>query len=257
MLADSHCHLPSKVEKAKDIVKRANENGVALLVNIGTDLQDSKKAQKGAQEINNVYCSVGIYPHSHRGEDIDSVIKNLTKLVELPKVVGIGECGIDITNWENQRPLEEQITLFEKQIQLAIEVSKPIIIHNRNGDTQVIELLQKYQNQDLKIIAHCFDSTIQTAQRLLDMGAYISFSGMITFNSKKDLKEVVKVVPLDKILLETDSPYLVPKGVKEKTNEPKNVKMVAHSVAELKQISPEEVENTTFHNTTEIFGIEI
>lgn len=255
MLIDSHFHLEGNKEKDLATIKRAYENGVTKLIAIGTDLKDAELVIKASNEVESLYGVIGIYPNSERGEDIDSVLKDLEKVLEQGKnIVGIGEIGIDITNWENQRPIQEQKELFEKQIQMAIKYNLPIVIHNRNGDEIVIETLTKYKGT-VRIIAHCFDTSWETAKKLLDLGAYISFSGFITYNSKKYLLETLEKTPLDRILVETDSPYIVPKGVKEKPNEPKNVKMVAEKIAQVKNRDFEEICQQTYQNTIRAFNI--
>lgn len=255
MLIDSHFHLSGNRKVDEEVFKRAHENGVEKLIAIGTDLEDSELVVKASNKIQNLYGVVGIYPNSERDTQIAESVVQLEKLLKTgQKVVGIGEIGIDITNWEAQRPLNEQIVLFESQIKLAIKHQLPIVIHNRNGDKYVLEILKKYEGL-VDIIAHCFDSSWKTAEQFIKLGAYISFSGFITYNSKKYLLETVENTPIERIIVETDSPYIVPKGLKEKTNEPKNVRMVAEKIAQVKQLEFEEVCQKTYENTLRAFNI--
>jgi TatD DNase family protein len=254
MLIDSHCHLPNNESAIKNILKEANENDVKNLVVIGTSIEENETVIEIINNFADIYGTIGIYPNSDREKDVNETIEQLkNQLKKSNKIVGIGECGIDITNWENQRPVEEQIQLFKLQIDLALTNNLPIVIHNRNGDAQVLKILNEYEGK-VKGIAHCFDSSWETAKKLLDLNMYISFSGFITYNSKKYLLETVKNTPLDRILVETDSPYIVPKGVKEKQNTPKNVRITAQKVADVKELSLDDVMQATFKNTCEAYS---
>lgn len=264
MLIDSHCHLPDNLAEAEAAIKRAKEEGVLGCINIGTSLEDNIKAAEISDHFLNVHTSIGIYPNSDLAHDPEFLVKELEKQVDiLPKIVAIGECGLDITDWEEQRPLEQQLELFERQLQLAIKKELPVIIHNRNGGEQIIELLNKYVPKGLRGVAHCFDSTWELAVQFLDNGFYISFSGFITYKSKDYLLESVEKTPLDKILVETDAPYILPKGIQQEDekgakilNEPKNVKIIARKVAETKNIPLEEIAEATNKNTSDLFGID-
>lgn len=258
MLIDSHTHLPKDISKSIDILTRAKENDVEKVINIGTSIQTNLDGINLANTLDNVYTTIAIYPN----ENQDKSIKELTDILETQltlskKIVAIGECGIDITNWNKQRKLNEQYKLFEMQIQLAIKYNLPIVIHNRNGDKYVLELIKKYHYQGLNGVAHCFTQDITHAKELLKHDFYISFSGFITHNSKSYLLDIVKDVPLDKILVETDSPYILPKGVKDKENESKNVKIVAEKIAQVKNVSFETVAEHTYNNTCTIFKLNI
>lgn len=265
-LIDSHCHLPNLRHKdeLERILNGAKEWGVDRLINIGTSVKANAEAVEVAEAYESVYATVAIYPHEHRGENIANLINQLeVQAKSSSKVVAIGECGIDVTGWKNQRPLEEQLELFESQVKLAQKLNLPLIIHNRNGDAVVLDILAKYQG--IKGVVHCFDSTWEVAKKFLDLGFYLSFSGLVTYKSREALLEVVKNVPSDKYLIETDAPYLLPEpaktaaceaGVKRK-NEPKYVKMVGQKVAEVRGISLEEVAWQTRANTRSLFGLKV
>ena len=185
---------------------------------------------------------------------IQQIVEKLETLIESSKnVVGIGEIGIDVTGKSYERPLKDQTQLFTAQIDLALQHSLPIVIHNRNSDDQVLEILNQYKDTNLTRVAHCFDSSWETAQKFLDLNFYISFSGFITFNRKKYLLETVEKIPMDKFLIETDSPYIVPKKLKEKQNEPKNVKIIAQKVADVKNLSLDEIAMHSYTNTSKLF----
>jgi TatD DNase family protein len=258
MYIDSHCHLPHKKYKMDTVavVTEAMSEGVERLVAIGTSLKENELAIKTAQKFPGVYCTVGIYPHEDIGLDVDKLRLELEKQLKTSqKIVGIGECGIDITNWKGGRPLLDQRDLFEMQLNLALGTSLPIVVHNRNGSDHIFELVKKVGASWLRGVAHCFSSTWEDAKRFLDLGFYISFSGNITYPSAQERREVVKKTPLEKILIETDSPYLPPQRHRGEPNYPKYVKIVAEKVAEIKQIPIKEVEDATAKNTCRLFQI--
>ncbi len=254
MLIDSHCHLPDDFKLIDQILENALQNDVNYVVNIGTDLEENEKVMKTSTAFENVFGVIGIYPHSHRDKPIDSLIVELEKQLQSKpaRIVAIGECGIDITAWEQQRPVPDQIQLFEQQLELAKKYALPVVIHNRNGNEQVFNALKKHEGS-VTGVAHCFDDDWETAKRYLDLNFFISFSGFITYNSKKHLLDVVRNVPDDKFVIETDAPYILPKGITEKPNEPKNVKMVARKIAEVKQKSYEEISDLSVKNTLRLF----
>lgn len=265
---DSHCHLPNLHHKddLDRILIDAKSWGVEIFINIGTSITENTEAIEVAQNYESVYASVGIFPHEHRGEDVEELIDQLeVQAISSKKVVAIGECGIDVTQWKNQRPLEEQLTLFEAQIKLAQKLNLPIIVHNRNGDDIVLQTLSRYYktSNGTTGVIHCFDSAWQVAQQFLNLGFYISFSGCITYESHQYLQEVAQKIPSDRYLLETDSPYLLPEPAKSQSraksvnqkNTPKYVRMVGQKVAEVRQISLEEVAEKTRTNANKLFGL--
>lgn len=262
---DSHCHLPNLRQKdeLERILSEAREWGVNRFINIGTSIKANAEAIEVAEVYESVYATVAIYPHEHRGENIAELTNQLeVQAKSSKKVVAIGECGVDVTEWKNGRQLEEQVGLFELQVILAQKLNLPIIIHNRNGDDIVLDILSKYQG--IRGVVHCFDSTWEVAKKFLDLEFCPSFSGLVTYESRKALLEVVKNVPADKYLIETDSPYLLPEPAKtearelraKRSNEPKYVRMVGQKVAEVRGISLEEVAPQTHANICGLFGLE-
>ncbi len=255
MLVDSHCHLPKVKEEVHKIIEEANAEGVVKFICVGTHIKDSQHAIFLAEKLAPVFATIGIYPHEEQALSLDQMKAELQQLLQTSKkIVAIGECGIDISNWEGGRTVDDQLPIFEMQIQLALENDLPIIIHNRNGDELVLKTLQKYKSPKLRGIAHCFASSWEVAQQFVDLNFYISFSGLITYPSRKDLLETVKNVPNDKFLVETDSPYLPPQGHRGEKNEPKYVKIVAQKVAETRQQTFEETCKLAYENTCRIFG---
>lgn len=260
MLIDSHCHLP-RLDSAElsGIIDRAKQNDVVKFINIGTNFNENKKVLETAQAFDQVYATIAIYPHEERDKTLIEMENHLKNLLHSPKLVAIGECGVDISEEHEGRPLAEQLELFEMQIKLAIDADLPLVIHNRNGDTKVIELLQKYKSPSLRGVAHCFASNWDVAKQYLDLNFYISFSGLITYQSRAHLLETVKNVPSDRYLIETDAPYLTPKGVsgqdKQRPNEPKNVRIVAQKVASVRNCSYEQIADETYNNTCRLFNL--
>jgi TatD DNase family protein len=258
MFIDSHCHLVHKNYEIslEQILSEAVENGIDKFITIGTSVRENIIAIKTAESVKDVYCSVGIYPHEDRGIEIDGLRDSLMEnFGKSKKIVAIGECGIDISNWEGGRSLDEQLGLFEMQLELAKDLDLPIIIHNRNGDEEVYKLLKKYSDLNVSGVMHCFTSDWNYAQKILDLGFYISFTNMITYPKKNTLLEVVKNVPTNRFLLETDAPYLPPQSLRGKINYPKYVRIVAEKVAQVKQKTLVEVGRCSYENTCKLFKI--
>jgi len=261
-LIDSHCHLPNLRHKdeLEKILSDAKDWNVGGFINIGTSLKENAQAIEVAEKYESVYATVAIYPHEHLDENIAGLIDQLEEQAKSSKkVVAVGECGVDISEWKKQRPLKEQIELFKLQVDLSQKLNLPLIIHNRNGDEVILNILSHYK--DFKGVVHCFDSTWEVAQKFLNLGLYVSFSGLITYKSKEALLETVKNVPPDRYLIETDAPYLLPEPTKtekgQRQNEPKYVRMVGQKVAEIRQISLEEVALQTSNNTRRLFGLRL
>jgi TatD DNase family protein len=261
MLIDSHCHLEdSRYGKpADDLVSEAEVDGVVKFINIGTSIHNNEPAIALAERMPQVYATVAIYPHEDTTKTLDELESALRRQLTLSKkIVAIGECGIDTSeNWDGGRPVADQKAVFEMQIKLAIEKNLPLVIHNRNGDDIVLALLQKYKTPKLRGVLHCFSSTWEVAQQFMAFGFYISFSGMVTYPSRKELQEVARLVPMDKFLVETDAPYLPPQGHRGEVNVPKNVKIVAEKVAQLKGKPFEEISMASVKNTCALFGIDL
>jgi TatD DNase family protein len=259
MLIDSHCHLSHhKYSKTKDmLIAEAFAEGVTTLIDIGTSIKDNAHVLKSIQQYENVFGTVGIYPHDDKKIALSSLQNKLeTQLLKSDKIVGIGECGIDITEWENGRNVTDQLELFEMHLKLAIMHNLPVVIHNRNGDALILNLLEKYKNQVTGVF-HCFSSSWDFAKKALDLGFFLSFSGNITYPSNKKYLETVEKVPLDRFLVETDSPYLPPQGHRGEVNEPKYVKIVAEKVAIIKNVSLKLIEDATYKNTCALFKLSL
>lgn len=254
MLFDTHMHLNiNQFDTDRDeVMKRAHEAGVNYMVVVGFDRLTIPKAIEMAEAHSNIYAAVGWHPVDAvdmKDEDLDW----LEELSAHPKVVAIGEMGLDY-HWDKS-PKEKQAEVFRKQIRLARKVKMPVIIHNREATEDILTILQEENAKEVGGIMHCYNDSERYVQACLDMNFYISLGGPVTFKNAKEPKEVAKAVPLDRLLIETDSPFLAPHPNRGKRNEPAYVKLVAEKIAELKDISYEEVSRITTENACNFFGI--
>ncbi len=254
MLFDTHAHLNADQfeEDVALVIERAKEEGVSNIVVVGFDEKTIKGAIKLAENYDFIYAAVGWHPV----DAIDMTEEHLKWLEELsshPKVVALGEMGLDY-HWDKS-PKDVQKEVFRKQIQLAKKVNLPIIIHNRDAHEDIVTILKEEDASAVGGIMHCFGSSLDIAMQCLKMNFYISFGGPVTFKNAKRPKEVAKEIPLDRLLIETDCPYLAPHPYRGKRNEPSYVKLVAEAIAELKDITYEEVVAATNENAKKLFAI--
>ena len=251
MMIDSHCHLDYEplVNDINQILQNAKKNNITHLLTIGTSLESSKKVLKIVDKYENVYGAIGIHPNSTTNNMI-----GLNELVAIKKrskkIIAFGETGLDYFYKRSEK--KDQIKSFEKHIEFAISEKVPVIIHTREADEDTISIIKKYYTQT-KFLIHCFTGSLDFAKNLLNLECLISFSGIITFKKSTDLRNVVKYVPMEKMLIETDSPYLSPDPLRGKSNEPANVKIVAENISLIKGISLEEVANLTTKNFKNFF----
>ena len=255
MLIDTHAHLNLKDYKndADEVIKRALENGV-WMINAGVSFETSKKAVELAEKFSGVYAAVGFHPNDSKEEFDYSVLK---ELAANPKVVAIGETGLDYHRIENNelRIKEKQKEIFKKQIELALELEKPLIIHCREAHNDLLEIL----NSKFSIlnsqpgVLHSFSGGLEEAGKYREMGFKIAFNGIITFS--RDYDEVILRTPLEDILIETDCPFLTPVPYRGKRNEPLYVIEVAKKIAEIKGLSLGKIAGQTTENAKELFGI--
>jgi TatD DNase family protein len=257
MLIDSHCHFPHKkyIKNIDEILSEAKEAGVEKFISIGTSLKENLSSIEIAEKYKEVYSTIGIYPHVEMDKELSFLEKSLQEQIKLSnKIVGIGECGIDVSELKGGRKIQDQIEIFEMQLQLASKNNLPVCIHNRNGDVHILNTLTKFK-QNLTGVFHCFSSSWDFAKQVLDLGFDLSFSGFITYPGKDMLLEVVKKVPEDRFLLETDSPYLPPQGHRGEVNYPKYVRIVAEKASQIKEKSFEEICELSSANTCRLFKI--
>ena len=254
MLVDSHCHLdfPELVADASGVIARARNAGVGHMLTISTKLSTFEKVRGIAESFDQVSCSVGIHPHEAGVEPATDVGK-LLALAGHPKVVAFGETGLDY--FYEHSPRAEQAASFRVHIDAARAAQLPIIVHTRDADADTAAILAEEQARGaFPGVIHCFSSGAELAEKTLEMGFYLSFSGIVTFKKAEALREVVKKTPLDRILVETDSPYLAPIPHRGKTNEPAYVVHTANLVAELKGVSREDLAQATTANFFRLFA---
>jgi len=269
MLVDSHAHLEA-IDDLERVIERAKKNGVGKIVTIGTSIDSSKKAIEIAEKFSSndlkIYATVGLHPKDANKEierfGLLSCFKTGKQLAQSSnKVVAIGECGLDYyggfrgqgsgTSDEEKKIQKE---LFVEQIKLADELDMPLVIHCRNGWKEIFNLISNAQtpNSKIKGVFHSWTGNWDDAKRALDLGFYISFSGIVTFSNAADIQEVARKMPFDRILIETDSPYLAPEPFRGSTNEPKNVRIVAQFIAGVRNQTVDEISSKTSANARKL-----
>ncbi len=251
MLTDTHCHLYYQDLKNNlpEIIQRAESLGVSRFICVGTNMTDSLECQKLSEQYNQIYFSAGVHPHDSKDAS-DDYLDQIKKFSHYDKMVAVGEMGLDY--FRNISPPEIQKQILREQMQLADELEKPVIFHNRDADEDVIKVLKEFPN--VVGVAHCFSSNLETANVFLDMGYYISFSGNLTFKNSH-LPDVAKEIPLDRVLVETDSPFLSPAPFRGKQNEPGRTRFVAEKLAKIHDLTLKEIAENTSKNTDTLFRI--
>ncbi|QID17947.1 TatD family hydrolase [Nitrogeniibacter mangrovi] len=254
MFVDSHCHLdfPELVERKDDVLARMAENGVEAALCVSVTLEAFPNVLALAHAHPHLYASVGVHPDNAECEEPD--VARLVSLAADPRVVAIGETGLDYY-WHKDRP-EWQRERFRTHIRAARECDKPLIIHTREAAADTLRLMREEGASQPGGVMHCFTESLEVAEAALELGFYISFSGIVTFKNAKALKEVARAVPMERMLIETDSPYLAPVPHRGKTNEPGFVKHVAEHIAELRDMAVEDVARQTSDNFRKLFKIE-
>lgn len=258
MLIDTHAHLNFQAfeDDLKEVLRRAQDEDVEKIINVGADLDSSQKAVEIAQKYPSCFASVGIHPHHSAEQKRDWEVK-LEKLAKNKKVVAIGECGLDYHPYERGGVADPQIQkeVFEKQLSLALKLNLPVIFHCREAYKEILKIVKSFpQRKKLKGVFHCFSGDEIFLQKVLGLGFYVGFDGNLTFKNAKSLQEVAKITPPEKILLETDSPYLAPEPYRGLRNEPANVKMVAEFLAFLKRETLAKVAKVTTANAQKLFS---
>ncbi len=254
MFIDTHAHLyyPNFNGELEQTIERANLAGVKYIIVPGTDLATSKRAIELAEEFECVYAAVGVHPHDTK-EWKESAIEVLEELAKHPKVVAIGEIGLDY--YYDFSPKEIQLTAFKAQIELAIKLNLPIIVHNRESNDDIMRIVKEYKDSNLRGQFHCFAGSVQDAEELTSMGHYVSFTGNITFKKAENLRTILKGISLEKMLLETDSPFMTPIPHRGKRNDPSNIPLIAEAIAEIHGVRIEDVARITNYNAFRLFGI--
>jgi len=251
-MIDSHCHLDHEplYSNISDIIKRSKENGLKKILTISTN----SKSFENIKEIINldeiIYGSIGIHPHESSIDKMDKkfIVENAIKF---KKIIGVGETGLDFY-YENTHK-DDQIKSFETHIEASIELNYPLIVHSRSAETETFDILNRYKNSDIKILMHCFTGSKEFAKKMMTLNAYFSASGIITFKNSNDLQETFKMIENDKILIETDSPFLAPIPMRGKKNEPSFIKYTLEKLSELKSKTFDELETITNDNFERLF----
>jgi len=254
MLIDTHAHLEmSEFDKDRDeVIERALKNGIDTIIAVGINLEDSEKAISLAKRHDAVYATVGVHPHDAKSINT-ATYDSLKKLAAREKVVAYGEIGLDF--FRDRSPRDVQINRFEEQLYLAAELNLPVVIHNRDAHRETFEILKKHKG-NLRGVLHCFSGDYEMAKKYIDLGYYISIPGTITFPNAGKLVEVAEKIPMESLLIETDSPFLAPVPKRGKRNEPAYVAYVAKKVSEIRGLTLEAVGIATTENAGNLFGID-
>jgi TatD DNase family protein len=254
MLVDSHCHLdfPDLFSGLSDVLRRAEQMDVGTMLTISTKMSTFQNVRDIAESTKNVFCTVGIHPHEAE-TDAAVTTEQLIDLAKHPKVVGIGETGLDY--YYDNSPRELQRTLFRRHIAASRETGLPLIVHTRDADDDTMAILrEEYTTGAFPGLIHCFSAGDQLAKDALDIGFYISVSGIATFKTAEPIRDILKTVPLDRLLVETDAPFLAPVPHRGKTNEPSFVAHTAAKLAEIKGVTPDVLAEATTDNFFQLFS---
>jgi TatD DNase family protein len=259
MLIDTHCHLNYEYDGGKTpeaLVNEAHANDVGILITIATEEANFETVRKISEQFPNVYHTIGVHPHEASLVN-DSVLQTMRRDLQHPKCVAVGEIGLDYFYEHSER--EKQRTECRAQLEIAIEMKKPVVIHSRDGEEDLLPMLTDYAKRQSGApslgVIHCFSGTREFGQACLDLGFYISISGILTFKNSEALRQIVKTYPLERLLVETDSPFLAPAPLRGKKCEPFMVKHTALKLAEVMGVSYEELAQITTRNAKACFGI--
>jgi TatD DNase family protein len=256
---DSHCHLDDKTyaKELDAVIERARNAGVTRMMTIGVNKRSSILAVSLAQSHTGIYASVGIHPHDVKNCD-ESILKDLINLAKNEKVRAWGEIGLDFNRMYS--PRKDQEMWFEKQLKIADKLELPMIFHERDSNGRFLEMLKKHADNKLKGVVHCFSGDQNELEQYLDLGLYIGITGILTIKSRgARLRKLAAVIPPDRLLVETDAPYLVPAPEKNhcRRNEPAFVKSVMLKLAEIKQENPKQLSKIIWENTCRLYGLEV
>lgn len=254
-LIDTHCHLTMEPLDADvpGVIERSRSAGVAGWITIGTQLEDSHKAVELAGQYEGMYAAVGIHPHDAQTAD-SRALEELKQLARREKVVAVGETGLDFHYNFSKQP--DQVRVFEAHLEIAREVGLPVVIHSRNAFDETMEILDRCGGGLKGVVFHCFSGSAEQARMVLDRGYFVSFTGVVTFKNGESTREAARVVPLDRLMIETDCPYMSPEPVRSrKPNEPALMLHTARFLAPLKGVSLDDLTAATTRTATEFFGL--
>lgn len=256
MLFDTHAHYDdSRFDEDRDeLLRSMPENGVGLILNPGCDIESSKKSIEYAKTYNHVYAAVGIHPQCIEEIELESTMSELKKLaVSCDRIKAIGEIGLDYYWIKDEKLRAMQGELLRRQLSLAEELSMPVIIHDRDAHADTLKIIEEFPN--VKGVFHCYSGSTEMAQHLVSLGYLISFTGVITYKNAKKAVDVVKNIPLEKLMIETDAPYMSPEPFRGRRNSSLYVYRMAETIAEIKEIPLDEVIKQTTENGKKLFGI--
>jgi TatD DNase family protein len=253
-LIDSHAHLELEplVQDSVGVLERAAEAGIVAVITVGTDISDAEKALEIADRFESVFVSMGVHPHNAK-EVHEDTFTMMEELAKNPKVVAYGEIGLDF--FRNWSPRSVQTTVFADQLEIAKKLAKPVVIHLRNAYEEGMDMLEKAAPFDTGGVIHCFSGDQKDADRALELGFYISIPGTVTYKKNDRLRTILSKLPEDRILLETDAPFLAPEPLRGKDNEPAFMVHTARKVAEIRKVSVEEISRVTTANAIRLFRL--
>lgn len=253
MIFDSHAHYDDEQfnDDREKVIKEIQEKGVIGVLNCGSDLRGTNMSFELANKYDFIYAAVGIHP-SYADIVDEKLIEHLKEMCKNPKVKAIGEIGLDYY-WDENPDKEIQKKAFRMQMELAKELNMPVVIHDRDAHKDTLDIMKEYP--EVKGVVHCFSGSVEFAKECLKLGYYIGVTGVVTFKNAKVVKEVVKNVPIDRLLVETDCPYMAPTPHRGERNQSNFIEFMIKQIMELKNLSQEEVENNTIKNTKTLFNI--
>ena len=262
MLVDTHAHLDFRQFNGdrQAVLARAWQAGVAAIITIGIDLKTSRAAVALAETDRRIFATAGFHPHDARAAH-DAALAELQEIARHPQVVAIGEMGLDY--YRDRSPRDVQRRVFRQQLDIASELGKPVVIHDREAHADTLKILCQWTAASqtppsgYRGVLHCFSGDLRLAQEVIELGFFIGVDGPITYRNVHQLAAIIKTLPLDKLLLETDAPFLTPHPFRGKRNEPAYLKFVAEKIADLKNLTPEEVAQTTAANANTLFQLDI
>jgi TatD DNase family protein len=253
-MIDSHCHLDHEplYENLPSIISRSKSIGITKLLTICTTFDSFENIKAIVKKDQMIYGTYGIHPHETATNQVDkqTIIKSVN---ENEKIIGIGETGLDF--FYNHSDRERQIISFKAHIEASVELNKPIIVHSRNAEKETFEILSSYKNKNLKILMHCFTGSLEFSKKLQTLDTFFSASGIITFKNSTDLQNTFKTIPQEKLLIETDSPFLAPIPMRGKKNEPSFIKYTLEKLSSLKETTVEKMSIITTDNFNKLFHL--
>ena len=252
-MIDSHCHLDHDplFQNLNEVILRSKDTGITKLLTICTNLDSFENIKKIINFDPIIFGTFGIHPH-----DADTNLVSKEKIINnsnhSKKIIGVGETGLDF--YYNNSDKKNQIQSFINHIEACLDIKKPLIVHSRNAENETFDILNKYKNTDIKILMHCFTGTQKFANKLLDLNTYFSASGIITFKNSSELRNTFSFIPNEKIIIETDSPFLAPAPMRGKKNEPSYIKYTLVKLAEIKKLTLENMDEITTNNFDKLFS---